>query len=161
MLTVTKQKDMSGFYRHLYRQTMGEEKGQKEVAVKPEPEIKQEPEEAVPEKSAAENFEDDKKKLDKVKARSYRKVQEDDSPAEGDDSDSDMSSDADSSSEDEAALLKRKEAEDKKKLEADKLRRDEMRRQKEKRDRRKRKIERVTIFGARLHFGPKIVYFFI
>nr|ACO11327.1 Coiled-coil domain-containing protein 55 [Caligus rogercresseyi] len=26
---VTKQKDMSGFYRHLYRQTMGEEKGQK------------------------------------------------------------------------------------------------------------------------------------
>ena len=33
VLTVTKQKDMSGFYRHLYRQTMGEEKGQKEVPV--------------------------------------------------------------------------------------------------------------------------------
>merc|ERR1712241_468911 len=29
LLDVTKQKDMSGFYRHLYRQTMGEEKGQK------------------------------------------------------------------------------------------------------------------------------------
>jgi coiled-coil domain-containing protein 55 len=42
MLTVTKQKDMSGFYRHLYRQTMGEEKGQKEVPkVKTEPEPEQ------------------------------------------------------------------------------------------------------------------------
>ena len=30
MLDVTKQKDMSGFYRHLYRQKMGEEKGQNE-----------------------------------------------------------------------------------------------------------------------------------
>ena len=28
ILDVRKQKDMSGFYRHLYRQTMGEEKGQ-------------------------------------------------------------------------------------------------------------------------------------
>lgn len=30
ILNVTKQRDMSGFYRHLYRQTMGEEKGQQE-----------------------------------------------------------------------------------------------------------------------------------
>merc|ERR1712107_63950 len=29
-LDVTKQNNMDGFYRHLYRQTMGEEKGQKE-----------------------------------------------------------------------------------------------------------------------------------
>ena len=42
MLTVTKQKDMSGFYRHIYRQTMGEEKGQKEVTIKAEPDIKTE-----------------------------------------------------------------------------------------------------------------------
>ena len=39
-LDVTKQKDMSGFYRHLYRQTMGEEKGQKEEV---KTEIKEEP----------------------------------------------------------------------------------------------------------------------
>ena len=48
VLSVTKQKDMSGFYRHLYRQTMGEEKGQKaEVQapeVKTEPEVEAEPE---------------------------------------------------------------------------------------------------------------------
>merc|ERR1739842_270739 len=29
-LDVTKQNNMDGFYRHLYRQTMGEEKGQEE-----------------------------------------------------------------------------------------------------------------------------------
>merc|ERR1712004_246114 len=34
MLDVTKQKDMSGFYRHLYRQTMGEEKGQSSASSK-------------------------------------------------------------------------------------------------------------------------------
>merc|ERR1712018_766348 len=38
MLDVTKQKDMSGFYRHIYRQTMGEEKGQIKTEVKDDPE---------------------------------------------------------------------------------------------------------------------------
>merc|ERR1712098_549511 len=35
-LDVTKQNNMDGFYRHLYRQTMGEEKGQIESKVKKE-----------------------------------------------------------------------------------------------------------------------------
>ena len=43
-LDVTKQKDMSGFYRHIYPQTMGEEKGQdgdtKKVEGEPEKLIK-------------------------------------------------------------------------------------------------------------------------
>merc|ERR1711909_119011 len=35
-LDVTKQNNMDGFYRHLYRQTMGEEKGQVESKVESE-----------------------------------------------------------------------------------------------------------------------------
>merc|ERR1719427_1480676 len=46
-LDVTKQNNMDGFYRHLYRQTMGEEKGQIESKVK-----KEEPEETEEAKAA-------------------------------------------------------------------------------------------------------------
>ena len=103
MLTVTKQKDMAGFYRHLYRQTMGEEKGQKEetaITIKTEPDIKTEVEEGeTQEDIAAPSTEVEKNKVDKVKARSYRtKVQDEDSEPSGDeDSDSQMESDSDSS----------------------------------------------------------------
>ena len=79
VLTVTKQKDMSGFYRHLYRQTMGEEKGQKEVpVVKVEPvsvdAAKTEVEAVGVKTEIEEDFGDekDRKKLEKVKARTYR-----------------------------------------------------------------------------------------
>ena len=105
MLTVTKQKDMSGFYRHIYRQTMGEEKGQKEetvaaVTIKTEPDIKTEVEEGETQDDiAAPSTEVEKKKVDKVKARSYRtKAQDEDSePSGNEDSDSQMESDSDSS----------------------------------------------------------------
>ena len=113
MLTVTKQKDMSGFYRHLYRQTMGEEKGQKAEAVAAikteQPEIKTEVEEGETQDddddddddkiAAPVTEEEDKKKLEKVKARSYRtKVKDEESEqSDNEDSDSQLESDSDSS----------------------------------------------------------------
>lgn len=148
VLTVTKQKDMSGFYRHLYRQTMGEEKGQKEVpVVKVEPvsvdAAKTEVEAVGVKTEIEEDFGDekDRKKLEKVKARTYRKIQNEES--DHPDSDSEMESDSDrSSADDETELLKEKEKEEKKKLEEDRKRRDEMKAQKEKRDKLKRKIQK-------------------
>ena len=108
---VTKQKDMSGFYRHLYRQTMGQEKGQKE---KEEAEQK------------------DIKKVD-VKKKTFRRRHDDDDDEEEDSSDSDESEKEDDKEETRVPELTREEKMEEK--------RKELRLQKEKREARKRRIE--------------------
>ena len=136
MLDVTKQKDMSGFYRHFYRQTMGEEKGQ---SVKEEPEIKMEEtddNEAVvqPDKLSV-------SKKTKPSKRTYR--QRDDEHDHDDDTVSSHATKASKSSSedeemDEAEATKESEES---RIEKDKRRRDQLKRQKDKRERRKRRIE--------------------
>merc|ERR1712243_239006 len=63
-LDVTKQNNMDGFYRHLYRQTMGEEKGQVESKVKQE-----ETEESEEAKAARVKEEIKKIKIDEEKVK--------------------------------------------------------------------------------------------
>jgi len=130
MLDVTKQKDMSGFYRHLFRQTMGEEKGQIKTEVKDEPEP---PEEYDDDKKDIE--EDDVQIANKTKPsqRSYRRHSE----TEEEDIQNSSSS---SSSEDEQDDIDPKESEQKR-MEKAAQRREELRLQKQKRDKRKRQIE--------------------
>jgi len=137
MLDVTKQKDMSGFYRHLFRQTMGEEKGQKiKTEIKEEiTEIKEEIEES------EENIVEDKSvkmaKKTKPKQRPYRQ-RRDSEPIE---SNSDNESNSSSSSEaSDKAEDKAKEITEDERVEKEKHRREELRKQKEKRDRRKKRI---------------------
>lgn len=127
LLDVTKQKDMSGFYRHLYRQTMGEEKGQKELA----------------EEEATTSCEDPSVNLtkkSKPSERSYRNrdasINEDEEPSQSQSQSSGGESDS-SDQEDDAVT---QEAEERQRLEKEKARREELKRQKEKRERRKRRI---------------------
>ena len=86
-LDVTKQKDMSGFYRHLYRQTMGEEKGQKEEV---KTEIKEEPLEDLEEQKDIEETDVQLSKKTKPSQRSYRR--RDSEPAEEESASQDNSS---------------------------------------------------------------------
>ena len=86
-LDVTKQKDMSGFYRHLYRQTMGEEKGQKEEV---KTEIKEEPLEDEDEQKDIEETDVQLSKKTKPSQRSYRR--KDSEPAEEESGSQDNSS---------------------------------------------------------------------
>lgn len=123
ILDVTKQKDMSGFYRHLYRQTMGEEKGQKD------------------EEETSTSCEDPTvtlTKKSKPSERSYRNrdtsVNEDND--EGQPSQSNSGESDSSDAEDTVA----KETEEHQRMEKEKARREELKRQKEKRERRKRRI---------------------
>ena len=73
MLDVTKQKDMSGFYRHLYRQTMGEEKGQS-TAKDTVPKVGDDEEKSTVE----ENSDVKMTKKTKPSQRSYRRRDEED-----------------------------------------------------------------------------------
>jgi len=131
ILDVTKQKDMSGFYRHLYRQTMGEEKGQKSTDVE-----KEASEEKVEEKA-------DKIKTQKNKPsqRSYRQ-RRDSEPMEDNSDNENKSGDSSSegSSDDEKSQEIAKEVTEEDRIEKERLRREELRKQKEKRDRRKKRI---------------------
>ena len=139
LLDVRKQKDMSGFYRHLYRQTMGEEKGQKE-------EIKSEVKTELPsdeEKEKKDIEENDVRLSKKTKPcqRSYRR--QDTEALDADDTDSqEQSSSSDSSDDDneidDAKATAESEA---KRIEKAQQRREELKRQSEKRERRKRRIE--------------------
>lgn len=73
LLNVTKQRDMSGFYRHLYRQTMGEEKGQSEVKEPQTEPIVDNVEKEVEDETSREI--DAKFTSKKIKPRGYRKTQ--------------------------------------------------------------------------------------
>merc|ERR1719266_157925 len=131
MLDVTKQKDMSGFYRHLFRQIMGEEKGQET-----KPEEKDEMEETIED--------EDVKIAQKTKPsqRSYRQ-RRDSEPIEEDsnnDSNSKASASSAEDSDNEITHEKNKQQNEEERMEKDRIRRDELRKQKEKRDRRKRRI---------------------
>lgn len=131
-LDVRKQGDMSGFYRHIYRQTMGEEKGQGEEKVKEEPvEVKEEPVESDDEKKEKELS---VKKINNKK-REYRKRDDDEDKEE----DKEESSSGESESDKEDVVKKTDES--KEKGEEDKKKRLELIEQKEKRERRKRRIE--------------------
>ena len=130
-LDVKGQKDMSGFYRHLYRQTMGEEKGQNTT----EETIKDE--EKVPEI----------KKVSTNK-REYRKRDDMESEPEEEHSTSNSESSDSESSDNESKTQKSEKADEisaqeieKQKEEKDKARKQQLRKEKEKRDRRKRRIE--------------------
>ena len=130
MLDVTKQRDMSGFYRHIYRQTMGEERGQNDADV----EVKKES------PSDGEDNKDDVrteiKKLEK-KERNFRTR----AVKEEEESDEESSSESDSSdsSADEKGTVKEEAVKSREEREAE--RRQKMREDKERRERRKRRIE--------------------
>jgi len=141
VLDVTKQNNMDGFYRHLYRQTMGEEKGQMENnlskgdddssdnvnAAKIKEEIKKikiDDQESI---SKSETSDLTIKKIDRKKE--FRKKQEESSS----ESESDSSSDSDNEEEN---THERTDSESKLTLMKQSLKE-----QKEKRERRKRKIE--------------------
>jgi len=139
ILDVTKQKDMSGFYRHLYRQTMGEEKGQK---VKPEikEEIKTEIKEEIEETERS--VEDKSVRMiqkTKPKERSYRQ-RRDSEPIE-EKSENESNSNSSDSSDEERLDEKAKETTEADRIEKERIRREELRKQKEKRERRKKRIE--------------------
>ena len=138
MLDVTKQKDMSGFYRHLYRQTMGEEKGQSSASSK-EIVLDDKDEENT---STNDNTELKMTKKSKPSQRSYRRRDEE---GEKDHDKASQSSSCESSSassaEDDEKESQANEETEKRRMENDKLRREELRKQREKRERRKRRIE--------------------
>jgi len=145
-LDVTKQNNMDGFYRHLYRQTMGEEKGQIESKIK-----KEEPEESEEAKAARvkeeikkikvvedkTEDEDDKdepnftiKKIERKKE--FRKKEDVESSSE-----SESTSGSDGESDDDTNRKDTNETETSK-IE---LMKQKLKDEKEKRDKRKRKIE--------------------
>lgn len=126
ILDVTKQKDMSGFYRHLYRQNFGEEKDQKEEEIKTE--IKEENDVVITKKT-------------KPSQRSYRQRGDSGNMEADNPSDKDSASSSSDSSDDEAEEKLSKETEERNKEEKEKARREELKRQKDKRERRKRRIE--------------------
>lgn len=134
-LDVRKQGDMSGFYRHIYRQTMGEEKGQGEEKVKDEP---VESEEKVKEEPVENEEKDLSVKKINNKKREYRKRDD----GEEKDEDKEESSSGESDSESDKEVVKKTE-ESKEKGEEDKNEKKklELIEQKEKRERRKRRIE--------------------
>ena len=135
MLDVTKQKDMSGFYRHIYRQTMGEEKGQKEEKGE-EGDVKKEPQ-SDGEEDNKDEVRTEIKKLEK-KERNFRKR---DVKQEEEESEDESSSESGSSSEDdEKETVKEEVVKSREEKEAE--RRQKMREDKERRERRKRRIER-------------------
>ena len=123
ILDVRKQKDMSGFYRHIYRQTMGEEKGQNEAEDK-----KEEAKEDSPKRP---------RESGGAKQRSYRRRKEEDE--EEDESSSSESNSADSDPEPETEEPKVEAVETREDKERE--RRLKMKEEKERRERRKRKIE--------------------
>merc|ERR1712142_944248 len=140
-LDVRKQNNMDGFYRHLYRQTMGEEKGQIESKVK-----KEETEEAktarVKEEIKKIKIDEDEvepenepnftiKKIERKKV--FRKKEDIESSS---DSGSSSGSDDDSENED-----TRKDANIETEATKVELMKQKLKEQKEKRDKRKRKIE--------------------
>eukprot|EP00092_Neocalanus_flemingeri_P013377 GFUD01014421.1.p1 GENE.GFUD01014421.1~~GFUD01014421.1.p1 ORF type:complete len:402 (+),score=170.86 GFUD01014421.1:52-1257(+) len=146
VLDVTKQNNMDGFYRHLYRQTMGEEKGQIESKVK-----KEEPEETeeakaarvkeemkkikIEDEIAEDKYEDGPnftiKKIDRKKE--FRKKEDVESS-----SDSESGSSSEGESDNEASKKDVNNDTVEGKVEQRKL---ELKEQKEKREKRKRKIE--------------------
>merc|ERR1712142_219236 len=143
-LDVTKQNNMDGFYRHLYRQTMGEEKGQIESKVK-----KEETEESEEAKTARVKEEIKKIKIDEdevepenepnftikkiERKKVFRKKEDIESSS---DSGSSSGSDDDSENED-----TRKDANIETEATKVELMKQKLKEQKEKRDKRKRKIE--------------------
>ncbi len=143
VLDVTKQKDMSGFYRHIYRQTMGEEKGQSSK-VKDEPEEEQDQEAAdSPVEKDSVDVKDEKIHKRKIpNKRTYRRKSEGEGKGQSDSSDASDASDneGDEKNSDEEAEKAQAE-EQKKKADKEQKRKEELRRQKIKRDRRKRRIE--------------------
>jgi len=136
-LDVTKQKDMSGFYRHLYRQTMGEEKGQKEEV---KTEIKEEPLEDLEEQKDIEETDVQLSKKTKPSQRSYRR--RDSEPAEEESASQDNSSSESSADEEEITDAQMVKETEEKRIEKAEQRREELRKQKEKREKRKRRIEK-------------------
>merc|ERR1712142_142358 len=143
-LDVTKQNNMDGFYRHLYRQTMGEEKGQIESKVK-----KEETEESEEAKTARVKEEIKKIKIDEdevepvnepnftikkiERKKVFRKKEDIESSS---DSGSISGNDDDSENED-----TRKDANIETEATKVELMKQKLKEQKEKRDKRKRKIE--------------------
>jgi len=145
-LDVTKQNNMDGFYRHLYRQTMGEEKGQVESKVKQE-----ETEESEEAKAARVKEEMKKIKIDEDKVnddhqdetnftikkierkREFRKKEEVESS-----SDSGSSSGSEDESDNEGS---KKDVNNETEATKVELMKQKLKEQKEKRERRKRKIE--------------------
>jgi len=146
-LDVTKQNNMDGFYRHLYRQTMGEEKGQIESKVK-----KEETEESEEAKAARVKEEIKKIKVDEVKIeedkyedgpnftikkidrkKEFRKKEVVESSSE-----SESSSGSDGESDNEASKKDALNETEASKLELMKQR---LKEQKERREKRKRKID--------------------
>ena len=134
-LDVKGQKDMSGFYRHLYRQTMGEEKGQKSAAAD----------------EVLHDAPKDKAEIKKFssKKREYRKRDDTrESDSEKDQSTSSSESDDTENSNDKQKTVEAQETEEinEKEIEQQKYHKEEARRnqlriEKEKRDKRKRRIE--------------------
>jgi len=135
-LDVRKQGDMSGFYRHIYRQTMGEEKVREEPVENEE--VKEEPVENEEVKEEPVESEEKELSVKKIKKREYRKRDDD----EEKDEDKEESSSGESDSESDKEVVKKTE-ESKEKGEQDKneKKRLELIEQKEKRERRKRRIE--------------------
>jgi len=142
-LDVTKQNNMDGFYRHLYRQTMGEEKGQVESKVESEESeeakaarVKEEIKKIkIVEDQVEENPQSEPnftiKKIEKKKV--FRKKEEVESSS---DSGSSSGSDDESDNED-----SRKDATNETEATKVELMKQKLKEQKEKRERRKRKIE--------------------
>lgn len=142
-LDVTKQNNMDGFYRHLYRQTMGEEKGQVESKVESEESeeakaarVKEEIKKIkIVEDQVEENPQSEPnftiKKIEKKKE--FRKKEEVESSS---DSGSSSGSDDESDNED-----SRKDANNETEATKVELMKQKLKEQKEKRERRKRKIE--------------------
>jgi len=131
ILDVRKQKDMSGFYRHLYRQTWGEEKGQVE-AKEAEKDTKLSAETEQPTESGKPTFE--KKAISKNREIRQRRDS-------ADESSSDSSSDSDSDSSSDTKVTKDNQVQIDDKAEQEKTRREDLKKQREKRERRKRRIE--------------------
>ena len=135
-LDVKGQKDMSGFYRHLYRQTMGEEKGQKSPGA---------------DEVLHNDTPKDKAEIKKVssKKREYRKRDDTrESDSEKEQSTSSSESDDNDNSNDRQKRVEAQENEEinEKEIEQQKYHKEEARRnqlriEKEKRDKRKRRIE--------------------
>jgi len=154
VLDVTKQKDLSGFYRHIYRQTHGEERSEMEDKMKQEEldaTIKKEVEEEETMEDRAkrvkdgiskikvEEEEDDEKGSTSIKKvntnKAIRKRVKEESESSSGESESGSSSDSDQEEEKSAnkETLTAEEKMEKRRL--------EMKKQKEKREKRKRKIE--------------------
>jgi len=81
-LDVTKQKDLSGFYRHIYRQTHGEEKSEIEDQIKKETEdqIKKETEDLIKKEVEEDSVEDQARKV----KEQMQRIKVEDEEAEGD-----------------------------------------------------------------------------